>query len=73
MDIGTGEGIGVTVGTAICVPTIFVRAKDTDVSITLVEPSVGEGIKGLQAVKSTATRNSGIFALLMIFMIHLLT
>ena len=73
VDVGIGDGIGVAVGIAICVPTIFVMAKDTDVSITLVGSSAGDGAKRLQAVKNTASRNSGVFALLMIFMIPLLT
>ena len=72
VEVGTGDGVGVAVGIAICVPTIFVLATDTAVSITLVELSVGGEVKRLQAVKITATRNSGIFTLLMIFMIPLL-
>ena len=72
VEVGTGDGLGVAVGIAICVPTIFVLATDTAVSITLVECSAGDEGKRLQAVKITATRNSGISTLLMIFMIPLL-
>lgn len=69
VDVGTGNGIGVAVGIAICVPTIFVLAIDTAVSIAPVELNAGVELKRLQAVKIKATRNSGIFTLLMIFMI----
>ena len=71
-EVRTAGGVGVAVGIAICVPTIFVLATDTAVSITLVELSAGGEVRRLQAVKITTTRNSGIFALLMIFMIPLL-
>ena len=73
VEVGTGDGIGVAVGIAICVPTIFVLAIETAVSITLGELIAGVELKRLQAVKITATRNSGIFTLLMIFMIPLLS
>ena len=71
VEVGTAGGTGVAVGIAICVPTIFVLATDTAVSITLVELCAGGEVKRLQAVIITAARNSGIFTLLMIFMIPL--
>jgi hypothetical protein len=69
VEVGTADGLGVAVGIAICVPTIFVLATATAVFSTLVELSAGDEVKRLQAVKITATRNSGILTLLMIFMI----
>ena len=72
VEVGTANGVGVAVGIAICVPTIFVLATDTAVSITLVARSAGGEVKRLQAVKTTATRNSGMSTLLMIFMSPLL-
>ena len=72
VEVGTGGGIGVAVGIAICVPITLVLAIDTAVSITLVERSAGDEVKRLQAVKMTATRNSWIFILLMIFMVPML-
>lgn len=72
VEVGTGGGVGVAVGFAICVPTIFVLATDTAVSITPVALSVGGEVKRLQAVKTTATRNSEMSTLLIIFMIPLL-
>jgi hypothetical protein len=72
VEVGTGDGMSVAVGSAICVPIASVLATDTAVSITLVERSAGDEVKRLQAVKMTALRNSGIFTLWMIFMIPML-
>jgi len=73
VEVGDGDGVEVAVGIAICVPTIFVLATDTAVSISLVELNAGVEGKRLQAVNMTAIRNSGIIALLMIFMISSLS